>query len=42
MERQTPVWNFSKYLINEDGLLMNYFPPTVSPLSMQMKKALQQ
>ena len=26
-----PSWNFSKYLINEDGVLVNYFDPTISP-----------
>src|SRR5436190_1578089 len=28
-----PVWNFSKYLINEVGKLMYYFDPAVSPMS---------
>ncbi len=28
-----PSWNFSKYLINEQGILINYFDPSVSPLS---------
>jgi len=28
-----PTWNFSKYLVNEQGLLTNYFDPSVSPLS---------
>ena len=28
-----PEWNFSKYLINENGILTNYFAPAVSPLS---------
>lgn len=27
-----PEWNFSKYLINEEGILMYYFGPGVSPL----------
>ncbi len=26
-----PSWNFSKYLVNEDGLLTNYFGPSISP-----------
>ena len=30
---QEPQWNFSKYLVNEHGILMNYFPSAVSPLS---------
>jgi glutathione peroxidase len=30
---QPPSWNFSKYLIDEKGVLVNYFDPGVSPLS---------
>lgn len=30
---QAPVWNFCKYLINEQGLLTHYFDPAVAPLS---------
>ena len=30
---QAPSWNFSKYLINERGMLTHYFDPSVSPLS---------
>ncbi|RSK50307.1 glutathione peroxidase [Hymenobacter rigui] len=30
---QAPDWNFAKYLISEDGRLLNYFGPAVSPLS---------
>jgi len=37
---QAPVWNFSKYLINEDGVLMDYFGTTVSPLSKVVKDAI--
>jgi glutathione peroxidase len=29
---QEPVWNFCKYLINEQGVLVNYFPMTIDPL----------
>lgn len=29
---QPPGWNFSKYLINENGVLTDYFGPAVSPL----------
>jgi glutathione peroxidase len=29
---QQPVWNFSKYLVNEEGTLIDYFDPSVSPL----------
>jgi glutathione peroxidase len=28
-----PKWNFSKYLINEKGVLTHYFDPAVSPMS---------
>jgi glutathione peroxidase len=37
-----PSWNFSKYLINEEGVLMNYFDPAVSPLSEEVLKAIEQ
>lgn len=36
---QAPEWNFSKYLINEEGKLTHYFPPTVSPLSEEVLQA---
>lgn len=28
-----PSWNFSKYLVNEEGILINYFDPSISPVS---------
>jgi glutathione peroxidase len=28
---QAPSWNFSKYLVNEQGILTHYFDPAVSP-----------
>ena len=31
--KQEPTWNFSKYLVNENGMLTNYFGPSVTPLS---------
>ena len=34
-----PSWNFSKYLINEQGMLTHYFDPSVSPLSEEVVKA---
>ena len=37
-----PSWNFSKYLVNEEGVLMNYFDPAISPLSEEVKKAIEQ
>ena len=39
---QLPSWNFSKYLVNEEGVLMNYFDPAISPLSEEVKKAIEQ
>lgn len=30
---KAPEWNFSKYLVDEDGTLTHYFGPAVSPLS---------
>jgi glutathione peroxidase len=38
---QQPKWNFSKYLISENGVLMNYFDSSVSPDGEEIKKALQ-
>jgi glutathione peroxidase len=35
-----PSWNFSKYLVNESGVLTNYFAPSVDPLSAEVKSAL--
>lgn len=39
---KAPSWNFSKYLVNEEGMLTNYFDPAISPLSDEVKKALEQ
>lgn len=30
---QAPMWNFCKYLVDEDGALLAFFGPSVSPLS---------
>jgi glutathione peroxidase len=35
-----PSWNFSKYLVNEEGKLTNYFGPAVEPLSEEVIKAI--
>ena len=35
-----PSWNFSKYLVNEDGTLINYFDPSISPLSSEVLAAI--
>lgn len=36
---QPPTWNFSKYLIDEQGNLTHYFDPAISPLSEEIIKA---
>lgn len=38
---EPPSWNFSKYLINENGLLTHYFDPAVSPLSTEVINAIE-
>ncbi len=35
-----PSWNFSKYLINEEGVLVNYFDPTISPTGKDVTEAI--
>lgn len=37
---QSPEWNFSKYLVDETGVLTNYFAPSVSPLSKEVTEAI--
>jgi len=39
---QPPVWNFCKYLINEQGTLTHYFNMGISPLSKQIIAAINQ
>lgn len=34
-----PSWNFSKYLVNEEGVLTNYFDPSISPTSKEVVDA---
>lgn len=36
---KAPSWNFSKYLIDEQGTLTHYFDPSISPLSGEVMKA---
>ncbi|HWB24176.1 MAG TPA: glutathione peroxidase [Chitinophagaceae bacterium] len=36
---QQPEWNFNKYLVDEEGMLMAYFPSAVSPLSDEIIEA---
>ncbi len=35
-----PEWNFSKYLVDENGILKNYFGATISPLSNDVVEAI--
>ena len=37
-----PGWNFSKYLINENGVLTHFFDTSVSPLSKEVVQAVKQ
>lgn len=36
-----PDWNFSKYLVNEEGVLINYFAPSISPLREEVIAAIE-
>ena len=35
-----PEWNFSKYLVDENGVLLSYFPPVISPLGNEITNAI--
>ncbi len=37
-----PSWNFSKYIVNEEGALTHFFGPSVSPVSPTISKAIEQ
>ncbi len=37
---QQPTWNFCKYLVDENGFLMNFFSASVSPLSTELLEAI--
>lgn len=39
---QPPTWNFSKYLVDEKGILIKYFDPGISPSNPDVKKAIEQ
>lgn len=39
---KAPSWNFSKYLVNENGQLTQYFDPSISPLSSEVIAAITQ
>ena len=36
-----PSWNFAKYLVNEEGVLTNYFGSSISPLSKDVLDAIE-
>ena len=38
--QQPPAWNFTKYLVNEKGMLTHIFGPTVSPTSILLTSKL--
>ena len=37
---KSPSWNFSKYLVNEEGVLTHYFGPSIEPGSDTVEEAL--
>lgn len=38
---QQPGWNFSKYLVSEEGELLNYFAASVSPMDEEIVKIIE-
>jgi glutathione peroxidase len=38
--KEAPSWNFSKYLIDEEGRLVGYYDPGVSPLGTEITNAI--
>ncbi len=38
---QEPVWNFSKYIVDEKGVLKNFYGSAVSPLSPEILKSIE-
>lgn len=38
--KEAPAWNFSKYIIDEEGKLLGYFDPGVSPLGNEIAETL--
>ena len=37
-----PAWNFTKYIINEEGVLTNYFGSSISPMSDDVQEAIKE
>ncbi len=38
---KAPSWNFSKYLVNEEGMLTNYFGPAIDPSGETIRHAVE-
>jgi glutathione peroxidase len=38
--KKQPSWNFSKYLVDEEGALINYFGPAISPTGKEVLEAI--
>ncbi|MDX5348667.1 MAG: glutathione peroxidase, partial [Hymenobacteraceae bacterium] len=38
---QEPTWNFNKYLLDENGHLVRYYPSKVSPMSEELLQDIQ-
>lgn len=38
---QQPAWNFSKYLVDENGRLINYFSPAIPPMDKELTNAIE-
>lgn len=38
---QQPVWNFSKYVVDENGILTHFFSQRISPLGKELMSAVQ-
>jgi glutathione peroxidase len=38
---QEPEWNFSKYILNEEGVLTAYFGPSISPMDKLVIRAIE-
>jgi glutathione peroxidase len=37
-----PSWNFSKYVVNGEGVLVHYFGPSISPMSKEVLAAIKE
>jgi len=37
---QQPTWNFCKYLVNEEGVLIGYFGSAIEPLGKEIANAI--